>query len=103
MTGDQRVEVSESGGSVLVNYGRIDGFAVIVDEIVRAVQDLVLRRVLQADEDRQPLVVSYVLVLRYADSARFLVDGFVVPMRIQLGQSVGYPVMLSVQNDLQHG
>lgn len=101
--GDEGVEEPESGRGVFVQDGRVDVLVVIVHESLGVVKDLVLERVLQADEDREPFVVGDVLVLADVDLPGFLEDRFVVPVGVELGEGVGESVVLSEEDDLEDG
>lgn len=52
---------------------------------------------------RQPLLVSDMLQLRYHDPSRLLVDLLVTPHRVKRTEDVRYSVMLSKQDGVSHG
>lgn len=99
------MEISESGSCVRVKHRRIDIGIVIINEasLCGLIDQSILQHVLASQEDRQPLVVADVLVLRNVDFARLLEDHLVVPLRINLLKIVGDSVVLAEQNNLQDG
>ena len=57
---------------------------------------------LTSEDERKPLFVDDVLVLRDDDSPRFLEDILLSPMPIQSLKSSGYPIMFSHPNCVHH-
>lgn len=103
MACNKGMEVPEGCGGMFVEYGRIDGFPVVVDEAADVVKDAVTKGVLQTDEYRQPLVVADVLVFGDGYPAGLLEDGLVVPVRVEEGQGVRQTVVFPHPDDLEDG
>lgn len=97
------MEVSESGVSVRVYDTRVDVIFVVVGESFALVQQTVLQHVVCSQDDRKPLVVVDVLELGDQYSPCFLVQSFVVPVRVDVRQDGSDTVVLSEEDDLQNG
>lgn len=78
------MEVSECGVSVSVYDTRVDVFFVITCESFSLVQQTVFQHVVCSQNDGQPFVVVDVLELGDQHSSGFLVQGFVIPVGVDV-------------------
>jgi len=97
---DGRVEVSECGVSVSVYDTGVDVLFVIISESFGLVQQTVFQHVVCSQNDGQPFVVVDVLEFSDQHSSGFLVQGFVVPVWVDVRQHRGDAVVLSEEQDL---
>lgn len=97
------MEVSESSVSVSIDYTWVNVFFVIVCVSFALVQQTVFQHIVSSQENRKPFVVVDVLEFSDQNSSGFLVQSFVVPMRIYVRQYCSNTVVLSEENDLQNG
>lgn len=95
------MEISESSGCVLIYNRRIYIIQIIVNISFGLEDDFILKRILNSYEYRQPFVVRNMLMFRDGYSSGFLEDCLIVPMRIEFGKNVSYPVVFAQKNNLQ--
>lgn len=99
------MEVPEGGRGEAVDDPGIDVLVKVIDITagLHVVDQTVALHVLLAEEDGQPLVVGDVLEGGYVDLAGLLEHTLIVPMRVQLLQTIGNLVVLAQQHDLNGG
>ena len=90
---DEGVTESEGGGGEVVDDGGVDGGVVLVVVAVGDGQDVELGHVVRPQDDGQPLVVGDVLHLCDLDPPGLLVEPLVLPVRVEVVQLGGQPVV----------
>lgn len=78
------MEVSEGGVSMGVYDARVNVLLVILCESLVLVQQTVFQHIVGTQNDRKPFVVVDVLEFGDQYSPGFLVQGFVVPVRVDV-------------------
>lgn len=95
------MEVSESSVSMSVNNTWVNIFFVIICVSFVLVQQTIFQHVFGSQNDRKPFIVVNVLEFSNQYSSGFLVQSFVIPMRVDVGQNCSNAVMFSEEKDLK--
>lgn len=97
------MEVSECSVGVSVYDTWVDVLFVIVCVSFALVQQTVFQHVVGSQDDGEPFGVVDVLEFGDQYSSGFLIQDFIVPMRVNVRQYSGDAVVFSEEKDLQDG